>query len=74
MIDAGKIFDMNEAEYSQAIGTPKSEEAFIQQYIPSTREGRDMEAAFLMGVADHERKAFIVGFKAGHSLAKSVQP
>jgi len=79
ILDAGTIFDANEAAFSAAMGTPESVTAFNEQYIePALKEHRQdergLQAAFWKAVCDYQRGGFIAGFQAATQLLMSCMP
>ena len=79
LLDAGTIFDRNEAAYSAAMGTPESAAAFREQYIEptfeaSSQDGQEIQAAFWAAVCDYQREGFITGFKATVQLLMCCMP
>ncbi|MDR0326578.1 MAG: hypothetical protein LBI19_10870 [Oscillospiraceae bacterium] len=79
ILDAGTIFDRNEAAYSAAMGTPESSGRFREQYIDpafetDTRAGQKIEAAFWGAVCEYQREGFITGFKAAAQLLMGCMP
>ena len=79
LLDAGMIFDRNEAAFSAAMGTPESVEHFREQYITptleaSSQDGQEIQAAFWDAVCDYQREGFITGFKAAVQLLMNCMP
>ena len=79
LLDAGTIFDRNEAVISAAMGTPESAELFREQYITptleaSSQDGQEIQAAFWAAVCDYQREGFITGFKAAVQLLMGCIP
>ena len=73
MLDAGKIFDHNHANFSTEAGTPESAETFRKAYITpvferNRSEGMAIESAYGEVIADYQRDGFIVGFNAAVQL------
>jgi hypothetical protein len=66
-MDAGKIFDTNHAEIGEAIGSSKASYDFLAKHAKGGRD-KEAEADFWAVIAEHERRAFIVGFKVAASL------
>jgi len=79
ILDAGTLFDTNEAAFSAAMGTPESMATFNEQYIePALKEhrqdGQELQAAFWKAVCDYQRGGFIAGFQAATQLLMSCMP
>ena len=79
MLDAGTIFDSNEAAFSAAMGTLDSAVFFRERYLdPATeadfKTGFEIEGAFLNAVCEYQREGFIIGFKAAVQLLMECMP
>ena len=64
--DAGKVFDSNQAMFSDMAGNPDSAGKFYQSFIEPAferghAEGRAIESAFYETVSDYQRDGFIIG-------------